>query len=512
MIAHRNHLVSKVAEDHGDKIAHTRSDVLGEPGQTGRDPKTRERIEGEKAVAERVTHPALPARPSKRPRAEVGRIEGEKGEQSGQGRGRVPFHGKELSEGERVASPLATLPSWEAEDRGNDLAIFRHLRELSVRASAISRDFYRHVMGWSLSQLLGRNGGKVEEDGGEQGGGEGMRRRWDQVPVRFRDARHYLDVFEPLLIEECRCALAKEAEEGLREGSWRGRSGGRRNGAGEVSLRLVMAQKQVEAGEEGMWTAEFEREDGQVGGEGGAEVWVLWVKGVEERAGEEGVGGARHTLAVLMVEGEEVKEAKAGEGKLKFRVWIDPAGNSGPGSDPAPGARPESDLARGLGPGGLGVRDLEGRGERWLGMSIGSAVTSLREFGALREVCGVQLLGRLLCGGEGGDVGRGSGWVQTDAEGLRRMLGEVGEWVGRGMAGRGEEGEESREGRRRVRRLGRVRVSRRLLAETGAGRMLTAWKKECGDDGVRRICKQVGEEGKGSVCRCRCRCVMCISA
>jgi len=63
----------------------------------------------------------------------------------------------------------------------------------------------------------GEGGGKREEESGFAGGQPPLTR----VPTVFSSTREYVDVFEPLILEECRAQIVRAPEDGG-EAPWRG--------------------------------------------------------------------------------------------------------------------------------------------------------------------------------------------------------------------------------------------------------------------------------------------------
>jgi len=426
------------------------------------------------------------------------------------------------------------------------------LKDVASNAPVVAREFHSHIVKWSLGDLLSSDRGQQQQqqyhqqqqqqgmEGGREGGGK-KKVSFDPVPLRFRDPRHYLDIWQPLLLEETRCALGRDVEEGLKTAAAAAAAAGRQqqqqqqqgkkkggggNGiVGEV-VRLALQQVGVDGEGDGLCTLTFSIQDDRrleqqlrYAAGGGQEVFLLQPRGRMGGAGSSRSSSGGSGSLALLEEGEVEEEEGGGGGRVgghqqqqqfqkqqqqqqqqqqqRYQNPFIQAASSPHAVAIFISTADAGDtslfkfrvaLSRtGPGAGGVVMKDFK-VGSDWHGVGIGSLTTAAREFAALKEVLGFRLAPRLLQGGkeakEGGgrEGGRKSlaNLVAVDGEGMIERWREIERWDAAASEpeGGGKQMEEAEKLLRGIKALRKLRVSQRLLAETRVGREVKALKKK----------------------------------
>ncbi|TFJ86328.1 hypothetical protein NSK_002536 [Nannochloropsis salina CCMP1776] len=100
----------------------------------------------------------------------------------------------------------------------DDFEIFRQLKHLTTNAPLVAREFHRHVLKWNVTDLMNDS---FSSEAYQQ---QKQMLRLDEVPLRYRDSHHYLEIWQPLLLEETRSGLGRDMEESLAEAKRAARS------------------------------------------------------------------------------------------------------------------------------------------------------------------------------------------------------------------------------------------------------------------------------------------------
>jgi len=100
----------------------------------------------------------------------------------------------------------------------DDFEIFRQLKHLTTNAPLVAREFHRHVLKWNVADLMNDS---FSSEAYQQ---QKQMLRLDEVPLRYRDSHHYLETWQPLLLEETRSGLGRDMEESLAEAKRAARS------------------------------------------------------------------------------------------------------------------------------------------------------------------------------------------------------------------------------------------------------------------------------------------------
>lgn len=398
----------------------------------------------------------------------------------------------------------------------DDVEMFGHLRELQKAAVEHAREMHGHVLRWSLRDVL-----QSEERRNKGGGHE--RATFARVPVRFVDELHYIEVFEPLLLEETRCALGKELLESRAATS---RGGHQQHRPKPGSERFLMkphskvSEREGEGG--GLFVLSFSmdwmcfndlRQQGQLSGDdvfvirprGKKDGMVLEegevsdedLQGVQERqSGRDDEDGlsvvdwqveARqpHLLAVVMEELKvHVGQRWAGPDEsqlIRFRVWL-------PASGDTVYTRLEDDSMTPAMRVMMDHRSFRAETE-WVGAHVGSLTTSLREFAALRTVQSIRLAGRLI---QGGRVKVSSSALQAvTKDSLLQMWGQLSQLCQRCVQGGRPDDPVLVNAVRGIKKLKKVRVTATLLVDAGVLPMLKELKKTHWSKSLQEACQEV---------------------
>ena len=400
----------------------------------------------------------------------------------------------------------------------DEFALFRHLKESAKRAPLLTRAFHGHVLRWSLPAIAAREAppGVV----------------LDPVPLRFRDARHYVDTFVPLVLEELRAGLGGTLKEGLQRRQQQqlqlggpaataggpGRAHGRRRdggggGGGNAGDRvgetttLDLLKAQVDGEGDGLATLELlfdyrrNTREGRLRMEnaaatGGQDIFVLRpVKGLEE--GEWGVDDAHDAaedplLRALLADGRDGGGGGGGGGRRGGAN----SNNEEAAAAPQPPTEPhvlavllDIDQQEGGGDvwrlraavtpqapaaGGTHWPELK-RNTRWKATLVGSLTTALREFAAVHELLELRLAPRLLTGGKGQLLKPpAQSLTEIDLAGLVARGKEIEARLAscEGAEGGRPPAAELEALRQKVRALRWLRVSQRLLLESKVGHVV----------------------------------------
>jgi len=390
------------------------------------------------------------------------------------------------------SSIVCDKPCSAADERmpsPEEFEVFRQLKELTQHNKTHTHQFHRHVLKWRVEDLRSTKERLTS-----------LR----PVPNRFRDALHYIEIFEPLLLEECRCALGKDLDDCLSEDT-RSRGFGKQQPRlkGNMELELQrLTEAPAEEGDPGaFYTLHFSIRGQAPRGQGStpspSDLLLLRPKRKKKRRSllEEGEvsddegdekqqeadlmaliqqaeeGKLLHCLAIMESDEERDPSRVKGEGdeeSLTLHVYL-------PGEGEEEERRPNA-----LEPHRLRLKTV------WVATVIGNITTNLREYIGLQEIQRLRLATKLIRGGK-----HSNQLELVTAEALKARWKKIEEMLNQGqaMADLTLRARHQDEIDNAIKRLASVRVSAQVLHDSQVGVAMVKVKKEHKE--VKETCSMV---------------------